>query len=298
MLKYTAILNVFQRDKNLVTQIEHLNDQSFKPSEILIWNNGNKNVDLTSLQAATKIPITLSQCSENLGVWARFAFALNSRYKFILLLDDDILPGKRWVENCYENFLQVEGLYGTRGVSFLSSNRYTPFEHVGWRNPNNERCEVDIIGHSWFFKREWLTAYWELADIESYSPLAGEDMQMSFAIQKKYGLGSYVPPHPEHDKEMWGNILLDNQLSEDEHAISLADGAFLRFDAALQKLNHKGFQIKAQRNDNIANSNVPIVNTNALRKTRLARWIKAEPNRHKFFHKIVLFLRKKLKIHL
>lgn len=298
MIKYSAVLNVYKREKNLKNQIERLINQSIAPSEILIWNNGNKKVNISQIKKHYNVPIVYSECDENLGVWARFAFALNAKYDYILLLDDDILPGLKWVENCYTHFEKREGLYGTRGVLFLSENRYTPFSHYGWRNLNEELVEVDIIGHSWFLKREWLTKYWGTAKLQDNLSLAGEDMQLSFAIQSQLGLGSYVPPHPANNPELWGNVPDDKNLCEDENAISLSEGAFMRFDKALQNLRARGFRSVRSRSSELNFPKEPLMNTNIFRKPFLARWIKRHPLQHRILKSVVTFLRKKMRIHL
>ena len=55
----------------------------------------------------------------NYGVWARFAFALNSTSDYVCVFDDDTIPSEKWFENCI-NCIENEnnGLYGTIGVTF------------------------------------------------------------------------------------------------------------------------------------------------------------------------------------
>ena len=85
-------------------------------------------------------------------------------------------------------------------------------------NPSEEVEQVDIMGHCWFFEREWLRAYW--AEMPSTKLISGgEDMHFSYALQKHFGLGTYVPPHPKDDKEMWGS-LKPSEYGEDAFATS------------------------------------------------------------------------------
>jgi hypothetical protein len=49
--------------------------------------------------------------------------------------------------------------------------------------------EADIVGHSWFFERELLTAFWrELPDPKF--DRAGEDIHFSYMLQKYLGLAA------------------------------------------------------------------------------------------------------------
>ena len=111
------------------------------------------------------------------------------------LLDD--------IENCISSIKKENGLYGTVGVVFNDIG-YQSFERFGWPNPNEEKKQVDIVGHAWFFHRDLLSAFWR----ETRPPLnyiCGEDVHFSYSIQKYLGLNTYVPPHPREELELWGS---------------------------------------------------------------------------------------------
>jgi hypothetical protein len=61
------------------------------------------------------------------------------------------------------------------------------------------------VGHSWFFKKEWLSDYWRELPDPKYD-ICGEDMHFSYMLQKYKNLPTFVPPHPKDDMEMWGSI--------------------------------------------------------------------------------------------
>lgn len=194
MSDITVILNKYKRDLSPV--YEAVCDQSVAPADILIWDNSQK----------------------NFGVWARFAYALNARTKYVCVFDDDTIPGKRWLENCLTTMKTHRGMLGTIGVLCQDEN-YFNHTRVGWANPNEETTQVDLVGHSWFFEREWLSSFWRELPPTDFSYLCGEDMHFSYTIQKYLGLNTYVPPHPPNDKELWGS-LKGWELGVDEHAIS------------------------------------------------------------------------------
>jgi hypothetical protein len=76
------------------------------------------------------------------------------------------------LENCYDTIQKYDGLLGTIGVKFLDPNNYVNNVRVGWDRPNKNVEVVDIVGHSWFFKREDLATFWrELPDI-NHSPVS------------------------------------------------------------------------------------------------------------------------------
>ena len=184
----TVILNTYKRLTNLPKQIESLNSQTIKPTAILIWQNqGDGEFPKEFLSIAL-----VSQNNFNYGVWARFAFALNARTEYVCIFDDDTIPGKKWLENCLSTMKNHEGLLGTRGLKFRSKSRYTPNYDYGWNNPSHETKKVDIVGHSWFFKREWLATFWRELPPKDFSFIAGEDIHFSYTLQKYLGLNLAV----------------------------------------------------------------------------------------------------------
>jgi hypothetical protein len=202
----TVILNGYKRPHALRRQIRALKEQSISPNEILIWRNDpNKRlVDLRFFLTPTH-GIGKARSNQNLGVWARFAYALLSKSEFICVIDDDTIPGLRWLENCVASFNKEPGLYGTIGVKFNSSAGYDGSQsRVGWDNPNDDIEKVDIVGHSWFFPKYYLQYFWREFP-ESIPLSAGEDIHFSYTLQKYGNIGTFVPPHPIDSPELWGS---------------------------------------------------------------------------------------------
>lgn len=240
----TVVLNGYRRQKYLANQIRCVQEQSAKVEKILIWNNGEN----------YKIPIEtrdicIANSSANFGVWSRFAYALNAETEYLCLLDDDTFPGKLFFEHCLEHMEKRPALYGARGLRFHSRNRYHPYEAFGWDAPNEEATTVDIIGHAWFFKREWLSLFWrELPEIGS-SKLVGEDMHFSHMLQKYGDIPSIVPPHPVDNLEVWGSQPeIGKELGTHSVAISGQPDAFSKFDKALRYNTKNGFILYKDEN--------------------------------------------------
>jgi len=233
----TVILNGYRRPHALQAQMAALKRQTIKPSNVMFWQNGVEE-DYPFDYSLLKGCIT-SVNSQNFGVWARFAYALNADTKYVCIFDDDTIPGAKWLENCLSTIKEREGLLGTIGVIFNDLD-YVNFHRHGWANPNEEAVKVDIVGHSWFFKREWLGAFWSEAPLPE-NTLCGEDMHFSYAIQKHLGLSTYVPPHPRSDMEMWGSHpVYAQKLGVDKNAISCSG---LSFGGALKSTVEKGFKL-------------------------------------------------------
>lgn len=244
----TVILNVFKRSKSLEQQLAAIKAQSVPVDKILVWENG-----VESVPDSLREGLVISRASENLGVWARFAYALNAETEFILMLDDDTIPGSRWIENCLNTMALTPGLLGTRGLIFVEPSSYSINLEAGVHSPNSEVTEVDIVGHAWFFKREWLAAYWAEYAVKFPEALAGEDIHFSFAIQKNLGLPTLVPPHPIGDLSMWGSQPESAvSLGTSQDAISKGVGAMRKFERALRHYRKQGFSVLAERGNDFS----------------------------------------------
>ncbi len=212
-MNITVILNGYKRGNQLSEQIEALNNGTVKPNEILLWYNNPGDDNLINYDVMATTPTAL--CNYNFGVWARFAFAFNARNPYVCVFDDDTIPGSKWLENCIKTMETHEGLLGTVGLLYTnpspsnspSCSYYEHYVRYGWVNGGNNLIpiQVDLVGHSWFFKKEWLSYMWREIPDSQYNT-CGEDMHFSYMLQKYANIPTYVPPHPISDKELWGSI--------------------------------------------------------------------------------------------
>lgn len=235
MSNVTILLNGYLRPEFLTHQVEAIKRQTIQPREIMLWQNSSEGFDTTITNTFTT---TIS--NKNFGVWARFAYALNAKTEYVCVLDDDTMPGSMWIENCLETMKTHEGLLGTIGLIFSSPFSYNPHIRRGWDCPNEETTRVDIVGHAWFFKREWLSAFWRELPPEGFE-YVGEDMHFSYTIQKYLGLNTYVPPHPVDNREMWGSV--HGWHFGNVRPTSGIPGAIATMNTYYQYLISKGFKI-------------------------------------------------------
>ena len=202
--KITCILNVYKRFGNFEEQLNAVLNQSIPPKRIIIWNN-NPEVNLSKFASDNIIVINSSQ---NLGVWPRF-FSLYYLFsgEYVCVFDDDTIPRINWFKNCVETINTYNALLGTRGVIFDKGNIYESKTEFGWNGPCDSAKVVDIVGHSWFFRKEWIsTIIKELPNIDENYFLCGEDTHLSYTLKKYLNIPTIVPPHPVDDTSLWGSI--------------------------------------------------------------------------------------------
>ena len=219
----------------------------------MVWENGEDKLPLHLMNG-----ITVARSTKNFGVWARFAYALNSESEFICIFDDDTIPGSKWIENCLNTMQATPGLLGTRGIIFENGMSYSMHSDVGVHSPNENTEEVDIVGHSWFFKKIWLENFWSEYSNKFPNNLAGEDIHFSYVIQKHLGLPTLVPKHPKNQPEFWGSLpKFAKELGQDKNSISTDPKSLVKFEKALQHYRKLGFVTKSEKSNK--NSRYPTV---------------------------------------
>ena len=211
----TVILNGYKRN-NLREQVAAINRQTYQPEEIFYWQN---TVPGFHYDEDTYCQLNAALSNYNYGVWARFAFALNARTDYVCILDDDTIPGDRWIENNVKTYETHPGLLGGIGLRFTNGNYDLDVDEngklwrVGWdgtypnfRGNNTKVEQVDIVGHSWFFARDLLSVFWREIPDNRWTMLCGEDMHFSYMLQKYTDLKTWVPPQLPNDSSTWASL--------------------------------------------------------------------------------------------
>ena len=209
----TVILNCYRRPYNLKMQIESLRNQTIKPKQIWLWINDhedNRDFDPTTLDVDR-----VFKNDFNWKFYGRFAAALLADTEYIAIYDDDTIPGDKWHENCLNTMETHEGILGSAGI-ILKSDQYINHDRCGWPTQNSQVTEVDLVGHAWFFKREWLRYLWQEKPVTWDN---GEDIQFGFMAKVYGGIPTYCPPHPSDDRSLHGSVL-GNELGIDDKATS------------------------------------------------------------------------------
>ena len=252
----TVVLSGYKRS-HLKEQVEAIKNQSVPVKEIFYWQN---TVPGFSYEEETYSELNAALSNYNYGVWARFAYALNAKTDYVCVLDDDTIPGSRWLENCLNTYKTHPGLLGGIGLRFKDGT-YTLYRlpngkatRFGWDNHpdlagnNDEPVEVDIVGHSWFFARDLLSVFWREIPAQHWTMLCGEDIHFSYMLQKYTDLKTYVPPHPSNDTSMWSSLKA-SLYGSDQHAtayVNLDSGEMAKY---LQYCIDNGFVLYIDRNN-------------------------------------------------
>jgi hypothetical protein len=237
----TVILNMYKRPHVIVEQINAIRNQTIKPKQIIIWKNYVEGIDIPEEVKSDK-SIIIVECNKNLGVWPRFMIGLLATTEFVAVFDDDTIPGSKWFENCLNTIKVHNGLLGSIGLLFHNSSRYSGnYIRIGWDGPRNTTTKVDLVGHAWFFRREWILELYRILPNYDDFLICGEDMGFSWALQQ-IGIDTFVPPHPPNDLEMYGsNPKLAYKYGTESVAISMDYSCYTKFDKMFTFYKNKGF---------------------------------------------------------
>lgn len=185
-MSISVILTAYKRDY-FVEQIKAIKNQSIKPTNIYIWQNGNFiNID----KYRTQFGVKLIKSDVNFKFHGRFAFALLMKTEYVAIFDDDIIPGKKWLENCLNLSKTKNCIVGQNGRFYKLNPK--KFLGVGPNHKNDfisTPVRADLVGHCWFFKKEWLKYMWRQMPF-SYDN--GEDIHFCYSAKLFGNIDSYV----------------------------------------------------------------------------------------------------------
>lgn len=214
----SVILNVYRRPHTLEKQIEAIKNQSMEinSENIHVWFN-NPDINIEQFKPVDD-KIKTYQCNWNTKFWGRFTIPLLVQTEYVAMFDDDIIPQKDWFKNCLDtiNNPATNGILGGSGV-IVKEKSYIPFDKIGWNGQHlNSTTRVDLVGHAWFFRQEWAKYLWYE---KPYTWNNGEDIMFSYLAQKYGNVNTFVPAHPENNKNLWScDFRIGLQYGNDENA--------------------------------------------------------------------------------
>ncbi|EFJ14348.1 hypothetical protein SELMODRAFT_120665 [Selaginella moellendorffii] len=220
--RITVVLNHFKR-RTLCAQLDALLGQSLPPQSIWVLAFASPNHDALSriVDAYNDSRIQFVSSTFDFKYYGRFQVALQAdSCDFVYFLDDDMIPGRRMLEI-------LSHVAGTEkyGNSVLGSiGRILPFRQKDFSFPSYRKfgskeagiylpdpaygivieriVQVDFLSSSWFLSAENVKALF----IETpFTFATGEDLHLSYQMQKYRDAGSYVLPVDPTDPATWGD---------------------------------------------------------------------------------------------
>jgi len=214
----TVVINAFSRPEYLPLIWEAVQYQTRRPKQTWIVQNnpvGKAPVPTTFLARMRERDDTVVIDSGlNHGCWFRFLLAaLHCRTRYLIVLDDDTMPGRLAFSTVLEELARQPGLYGGRGLILNDGGagpQYWDHEVHGWHVGTAETTQVDFAGHLWAMETYWLHQLFRYLP-EPYIKArdqgneCGEELFISYVAQR-CGLNTYVYPHGLPYNARWSSV--------------------------------------------------------------------------------------------
>lgn len=201
---YSVVIGLYNGYEWLDKIILSIENQTIKPKKIIVWINNNENkLFYYEKYKYEKQEIQFIQTNKNEGVYSRFTASLLCDTNRILVLDDDTIPGSKWIENCYNtiDYVGENSIIGYRGIRLKSDALY---DVEAYEKGTTETTEVDLCGHAWFVTRKQVLAMFEDIPVNYFN---GEDTHISAINQIKFGTKTYIPKQLISDPQTWGSTM-------------------------------------------------------------------------------------------
>ena len=118
MNQVTTVLSAVKRLHYLPSQIESIEEQTIDSDISLIWHNDEP--------YNLEYPATIYKSGRDKfnSLYGRFYNSLHIKTPYVFIVDDDILPGKKYLERCIEYSKSVEDnvVISTFGVTVNPDN--------------------------------------------------------------------------------------------------------------------------------------------------------------------------------
>jgi len=219
--KITVILNHFKR-KTLCAQLESLLHQTVPFHRVWVMSFGSPNDK--SLQSIVRsyndTRISFVSSTYDFKYYGRFQMALQTDSDFVYVLDDDMIPGIKMLQI----LSHVGGTTKYQNSVLGSIGRILPFRQKDFTFPSYRKfrskeaglylpdpaydiivdriVQVDFLSSSWFLSADLVKTLF----VETpFTFMTGEDLHLSYQLQKYRNAGSFVLPVAADDKETWGD---------------------------------------------------------------------------------------------
>src|SRR5262245_45679170 len=169
----TALITAYRRVESIRLLVEAIRQQTIPATEIWAWLN-EPTFEVSSAVSALNVNRVVTS-SVNAYFHARFALALTVSTEFVAIFDDDSIPGSHWFANCLKTMERTPGILGAAGVR-LQANDYATCTKHGWHDPSDQTLAVDLVGHAWFLRTEWV--HYLFAE-QPLTGTNGEDIELS-----------------------------------------------------------------------------------------------------------------------
>jgi len=195
----TTVLTVCDRLDYLESQIEAIENQTVKSEIFIHWNS----LEPYPLHYPAFV---YKNTEKHFSLYNRFYATINNRTEYTFIPDDDIIPGKNYIEKCIE-FSKSKNdkvAIGVLGMNFAEGEtKYNVKERVGVGHKifPSRSYKVDMIGQGYFMHRDILRNYTNTNPLHPY----GEDIHLAYCLYNN-DIPLYVLDIDKEDKSTYPDL--------------------------------------------------------------------------------------------
>ena len=192
----TTVLTVMDRLEYLPSQLKAIRNQSIESKIFIHWNRKERyTLDYPA--------IVYRKQHKSAPLYNRFISSLNIDTPYIFICDDDILPGKKYLERCINFLEKKDACIVNYGMIFeKGSTNYNVIERIDHQTYLNEPRQVDMGGQGYLFKTELLKEY---CKYKIHDDKWGEDIHLGFICYKE-NIPTYVLNSDRSDIDTWQDM--------------------------------------------------------------------------------------------
>ncbi len=263
----TVIINAYARPEYLPLIWESFQYQSRRPGETWIIQNNPEGrsgrPENFLLEVKRRNDTRVIDSGLNHGCWFRFfVAALYCRTKFVVICDDDTMPGRLALETAVQELERQPGVYGGRGIILDSVPGGPSYWHhtlFGWPVATATTTRVDFVQQLWILETAWLPELLKhlpnrLFATEKPGRECGEELYVSY-IADKLEIPSYVYGHGGPLNAKWSSIQ-GFEMGDHPNAMYVS-GGLQHADAHLSEYVRYGWNLLNYGNQKPVKGSVP-----------------------------------------
>ncbi len=185
----TAVLTVWKR-ATLERQLAALAAQSRPPEAVWIYHCGDHLDPEPVVRTIDWAEVNYFRSEDDLSFFGRFALATLVRTPLVTIIDDDMIPGRGWLDRACARQARYGAVICGQGC-ILPDRANDPRNgtYVADRGQVARDTRVDFGCCSWLFRSEWAASMWSIPPIHLRN---AEDMHFAAAMARK-GIRTIVP---------------------------------------------------------------------------------------------------------
>jgi hypothetical protein len=198
----TVIMSQHLRPDSLEKQFRALTASGVSENHMICWvNPAKQRLNDRLLQGIPHV-----RANMDMGPWMRWTLIGAVRTKYVLIIDDDCIPGNRWLAAAVARLEAAEQnddpMVIAAAGSILQNDGYDDQLPIGPESLQRQETTVDLGRGAWLMTTELAR---EVADFPQIGSWLSTAVHVAAAAQHS-GASTVVLPYPHNQRDVWGSL--------------------------------------------------------------------------------------------